>query len=458
MKKAGKIVSILTILLTIVLISILSFGGLYVKKQNRMDNILPDYLLGIDLNGGREVHLKIDDTTNEVVYDKDGKIIESPTDEDKENKENKVENIPVNKQESLTAENFEKSKEIIEQRIIKAGITDYKVRQLGNGDIFLTLPEYEGTDNLLSAIYTVGKFEILDADTKEVLLDDTYISSSRVGYGNDTTGATNIYLTIEFNKEGTKKLEEISKTYVSSKNDKGEDTTKKVSLEIDGEELLSTYFGQTITTGQLQLTIGSSASSSGTLDQALLQGSNLALLLDCGKLPLTYKISEQKYIASDITSEIVTTLLYVAIAIAIIILIGLTLCFRTRGLYLGLANIGYVALLLLVLRFTNVNITILGVLGIILSAVLTLVLSSMLAVKMKKTEKLTKEAFMNLEKNTLVSFVMVLIPIAILAVVSCFANYLPLISLGMILFWGMLVIVIYYIFIIRNLLISTIKE
>ena len=154
MKKTGRKLTIVTMLLVILLISIVSFGGFYVKKQNRMENILPDYLLGIDLNGGRQIQLKVDDTINEVVYDKDGNVIESPTEEDKTTEGNTVEKVAVNPEDSLTWDNFEKAKRIMEQRLKTAGITDYTVRLAGNGDIFLLLPEYEGTDNVLSAIYT----------------------------------------------------------------------------------------------------------------------------------------------------------------------------------------------------------------------------------------------------------------------------------------------------------------
>ena len=245
--------------------------------------------------------------------------------------------------------------------------------------------------------------------------------------------------------------------YVSSQNEEGETVNKEVRLEIDGETLLTTYFGETITTGQLQLTIGSSSSSSITMEQALLQGSNLSVLLDSGKLPLTYKISEQKYIESDITAENASILLYIVIGIAVLLLVYFVVRFKMRGFYLWLASIGYVALLLLVLRFTNVDITILGILGILLSSVLCIVFCSMLAGEMKKAEKLTQGEFKAMEKNIAISFVMALIPIIILAIVSCFANYLPLISLGMILFWGILILAIYYILIIRNIVINTIE-
>lgn len=457
MKKTGRKLTIVTMILVILLISIVSFGGYYVKKQNRMENILPDYLLGIDLNGGRQIQLKVDDTINEVVYDKDGNVIESPTEEDKTTEGNTVEKVAVNPEDSLTWENFEIAKQIMEKRLKTAGITDYTVRLSGNGDIFLVLPEYEGTDNVLSAIYTTGKFEILDDETNEVLLDDTSISGASVGYATSSTGATNIVLNINFNKEGKQKLEEISKVYISSQNEEGETVNKEVRLEIDGETLLTTYFGETITTGQLQLTIGSSSSSSITMEQALLQGSNLSVLLDSGKLPLTYKISEQKYIESDITAENASILLYGIIGIAILLLIYFVVRFKMRGFYVWLANVGYVALLLLVLRYANVDITILGILGILLSSVLCIVFCSMIAGTMKKAEKLTKGEFKALEKNIVTSFIMALIPIIILAIVGCFAKYLPLISLGMILFWGIFVLAIYYALIIRNIVINTIE-
>ena len=53
-----KTIKILTIILTIILVSMIGFIGIYVQKQNRMENIVKDYDYAMDLKGARIIAIK----------------------------------------------------------------------------------------------------------------------------------------------------------------------------------------------------------------------------------------------------------------------------------------------------------------------------------------------------------------------------------------------------------------
>ena len=55
--KAQKILNVVLVILIIVLVSVISFGGIYYKDKNKMSNHLPDYIMGTDLKGYRQVSL-----------------------------------------------------------------------------------------------------------------------------------------------------------------------------------------------------------------------------------------------------------------------------------------------------------------------------------------------------------------------------------------------------------------
>ena len=142
----------------------------------------------------------------------------------------------------LTVENYEKSKRIIEKRLKEYGVQDFNLRlNNNNGQIILELPENSNTDTLLANITYVGKFEILDSETKEVLLDYSKVKDAKAVYSNTDFG-TRVFLSIEFNDEGKAKLEEITKTYIETTDEEGNKTTKEISINIDDETLLETYF------------------------------------------------------------------------------------------------------------------------------------------------------------------------------------------------------------------------
>ena len=111
------------------LVTAISFGGIYIQNKGRMSNIIPEYSLGMDLQGSRKLGVIVDDSTNEVIYDKDGNVV-TEEGEDTTTKEE-----PVNPEEVLTKENFEKTKEIInkplqEERCLFERLLEYQEQHL----------------------------------------------------------------------------------------------------------------------------------------------------------------------------------------------------------------------------------------------------------------------------------------------------------------------------------------
>ena len=67
-----KKIKLLTIILAIVLVTMVAFFGVYVPVQNRMENKVKDYDYAMDLKGGRNVRLSVDNTVDTVIKDADG--------------------------------------------------------------------------------------------------------------------------------------------------------------------------------------------------------------------------------------------------------------------------------------------------------------------------------------------------------------------------------------------------
>lgn len=241
------------ILLLITVIVLISLVGIYVKKTYKYENILPEFKKGMEFTGSRITKIAVDTTEGQTAYDEEGNKVE----EYEEGQEGiTIVNEKINKDEVLTEENYKKSKEIIEKRLKQLEIKEYEIRlDYENGNIWLELPENEETDMIISGMYSAGKFEMIDTETEEVLLSNEEIKESAVMYSPDTTG-TQVYLAIVFDKEGTKKLEEISKTYVQTEDEEGNSVEKQVTVKLDGEEFMTTYFGSTIPNGQLTISMG----------------------------------------------------------------------------------------------------------------------------------------------------------------------------------------------------------
>lgn len=446
MKAKNNTLKIILAILVIILISLISFVGIFVKDKNRMKNILPDYQLGMDFAGGRVFNIKIDDTVNTEYYDKDGNKHESSSiEEGKEDKYTKKE-VPVNAEESLNDDNFEKTKNIVEDRLITLGVKEYEVRKNSHtGEIYITIPENKYADTIISQMTTRADFKIIDTDDKHELLTKDKIKDVKVGYGNTGTG-TAVFLNIQFDKEGTEKLKEISKNYTSTTDEEGNETKKQVDLVLDGETLLSTYFDEEIKDGLLQLSMGSTTNSqtSEQLQEYLNQASNLAVLLKSDTLPLTYKLDTNLYVQSELTNDVLQMLLIITLIVSVVIAILTIIKYKKLGLFSVISLIGYIAILLIALRYTNVVITIAGILGAILSSIMNYIYMTYVI----KNQKNDTKAF----KNVSIKFLGIYIPCLIISIVFSFMKYLPVASFGMVMFWSLIIMIVYNLVITRVLI------
>ena len=442
-EKIMKTIKIITISLLIVLVSMIGFFGIYKQNKNQMSNVVKDYTYAMDLNGARTIKLTLNtDNSDEVKKE----------------------------------ENYKPAKEIIEKRLKKLGAEEYKVNVNNeNGEITVQIPENLNTDTIVSNLTTVGKFEILDSETNDVLLDNNSIESSKVLYNRATSG-TSVYLEIAFNKDGKNKLEEISKTYVKTENNTTDENTttdenatteennteatentnetntenttseksSKTEKKIDDSELMSTTFDEPITSGKIQLSVGKATTDSTTLKGYVEQAQNVATVLDSGKLPVKYDMKKNQYILSNITEQDLT---YVAVTIAIIAIIAiivLIIKYKTNGLVAGIAYTGLAALYLLLIRYTNVVISIDSIFAITMMLAFNYIFTIILLSNIKKMKAENVEnAVQKSVTETYKKFFSRIIPVCILAIVFCFIKWTPINSFGMITFWGIVIIAIY---------------
>ena len=482
-KNIMKAVKISTIILLIILVSMIGFLGIYRQNKNQMSNVVKDYSYSMSINGARNIELVINTDTTEVIKDSEGNVIEDATDEEIEQNGYVTEEVAVNSDEIKTVENYNKTKEIIEKRLKKLGVEEYNISlNTKTGEIIVEIPEDDKTDTVVSNINTVGKFEITDSETGEVLLDNSNIKSSSVLYNTETNG-TSVYLEIAFNKEGKNKLEEISKTYVHEEDEttsedntveenateeQDEDTAteetvgKEITMKVDDNEIMTTSFEEPITTGKIQLSVGSATTDTKTLQGYISQAQNMATVLDRGNLPIKYEIEKNQDILSDINEEQIRN---IAVAIAVLGVIGIIILiikYKSKGLLAGISFIGLSAIYLLLVRYANVVISVESIFGIAIILILNFIFTFMLLDKIENNLKENKENKENAVNKATVEtykkFFDRIIPICIMVVAFCFIKWIPISSFGMISFWGLLMIAVYNVVITRYLLKVSVED
>lgn len=438
------------IILVIILLALISFGGIFIQKTKFVENILPEFKLGAELSGTRNIGLVVSTATDTIIYDKDGNVGE------KEGEGTTKQEVPVNPTETLTEENYRLAKEVIEKRLnsikavdanlnVKKAVDYYEIKQNEqNGNIVVKIPENSDTDMVLQYMAIKGTFNVVD-EQNNVLMNNSDIKKAQVVY-NSTDSGISVYLTIQFNKEGTQKLKDISNTFIKTTDEEGKETTKKISIKIDNTTVLSTYFSEEISTGMIQLTFGTASSKSEDLRNYVQEANNLATLLNTGNLPIAYTVDENRYILPDISNETFFVPAIIVLSIMVIAVLFLIIKYRVKGILGALSFTGYIASLLIIIRLTNVVVSIDGMVGILISIALNYVfIVYLLNGKKKEEQEFTyKQGFIN--------FLFVLIPIAVTTIIFSFISWIPIYSFGMTMFWGIVLIMLYNVILTKPLL------
>ena len=453
-----KKVKITTIILAIILISLVAFAGVYIKTQNRMENKVKDYQLGRELSGERMIEVSVVEDSDE-----DGTEINP---------------------ENLTVENYKIVKKTIEERLKNLGAQDYTVSlNEEDGTIRVELPEDEKTDDLAYYLTASGKVQIKEKDADTELISDSMIKKAQYTYTSNAEGAYQVYLELKLTKEGQAKIEELSNEYaflaseideIESATDTAEDeetatdeentdvtndgieetdtttqseesnTTKKIAvLTISGTE----YDIEKIEKNEVRVKMGGQTSNSTSVNNNLAKAAELSMLINSGKYPIEYEVTNNRFVYSDISEK---QLIYFALIVAILILIEfivMIIKYRSKGFLASISCIGFIAILSLLLRYTNVSISIEGIGAILLVIIINIVLICKILEKVK-TMDVVDEATTSTYKEVFLR----LVPVMIISLVFCFSGWSNLSSFGMIMFWGFVLIAAYNVIVTKTLL------
>lgn len=476
-----KKVKILTIVLAIILVTLIAFGGIYLPTQNRMENKVKDYELGRELDSQRVIELKIKENSTDNSEENSSEETTSTENESTENK--------------LTEKDYENAKKIMEKRLQALGAQDYTISlDKENGTVRVELAENDNVDMYIYYLYASQKITIKDTDSKDILLNDEMIKGAKYSYTSDSKGAYQVYEEIELTKDGQAKLNELLNDYAllatdvteienakkasESESTKTESTseentestentdeqnTESTETQSTTEETSSnsettkktaklyvndtTYDISKIEKGKITVKIGASSSNTTSVNNNISKAAEIAMLENAGKLPADYEVDTNRYEYSSITQKEIIYFAIVMIAILVITLLVYCVIYKKSGILASISFVGFVASFSLLIRYTNVAISIEGISAIIIVMIINLIINREILSKTKKMN-LVNEAVKSTYKNIYLK----LIPVGILTIVFCLSKWESLSSFGMIMFWGLVLTAIYNVIVTRTLL------
>lgn len=443
MKTRRKLSLALMILISLLII-LAGFVGIYTKNANKYSNIIPEYKLSSDLKGSTVLELKVSDSKNTTYYDKDGnKVDESEVTDENESNYTKKE-VEVNNKEDLTKENYNKTLKIFKERLKFLQVDQYRIDlDNQNGNMVLTF-EDDYPEDVKTILPMEGKLELIDSNTSDVILDYTDIKSSETNYAQTEDGYS-VYLTLKLTNDGVDKIKNIDKykNAETENKDSEESTTSttanKFKVEFDKEEIEEvSYDDIVLTKNSLRITIASKLTNTTTVNSKFNTATVVSKLATIGKTPVVYEISAEEYQNAVVNSNLLIGIIVALAVVIAIIIIYLIVKFKFNGLLAAITMLANIALFTVLIRVTDISISLNSFAGV----VALLVVNTCLVINILKENENKDKTFGSNLKTAYAKSMDVLIISLIIFAVFAFNSMAVISSMGLLLFWGWLVVLI----------------
>lgn len=451
MKNSKKLKLVLMILICILII-LVGFLGVYKKVGNAYKNILPDYKFASDLSGATVLEFEVDTGTETIYYDKYGNQVDSADVTEENESDYTKEEILINSSENLNTQNYRKVVEIMEKRLKFLQANQYSI-DLDNktGKIVLTF-EDDYPDDIKSILPMEGKFELVDSNTGDTILNYSDFTSAESSYAGLENGSYVTYINLKLNDSGIEKINNIEQYKTSVDNDeesetsdstKNETTTEEVTVNnfkimFDREEIAEVSYDDILVTGKtLRITTAQNLTSDSSINSQLNTNTIISKLATMGKLPVIYNLTAEEYVNSIDTENIdnVVSCLIGGLIGGIVVLI---LKNKSKGIIAAIAFVANISLFLIIIRLTGISISLNGFAGMFSLIILNILLVCNILGSIKEKDKTFTENIKNAYLKSIDAFVIVLIIFAVFA----FSSMTVINSMGLLMFWGWIVILL----------------
>ncbi len=239
---------------------------------------------------------------------------------------------------------------ILRTRLDKKGYTEAVISVQDGNKIRVEIPQVDDADEVLSVIGQTGELTFEDKAGKIWLNGEEHIKGAYVSTNRENG---EYVVVLQFNAKGQSKFAEATKAVLASS-----DSDKKIYIKLGGETVSSPTVNETINSSTAQIT------GYKTYEDA----QSIAAVIDSGRLPISYEVSESRSISSKIGDD---TINKSAIAGAVglgIIMILLMVIYGGMGLAATFSLVVYVLLYIIFLAIIpGVQLTLPGIAGILLS-------------------------------------------------------------------------------------------
>ena len=255
--------------------------------------------------------------------------------------------------DQVTEDDLNAVQAVLRNRLDSQGYYEATVSRQNNKRVRVEIPSVLDTEEAVSVLGATAKLTFTDKDGNVILEGGSDVKSATAAYeAVDSTGKKGNVVKLVLTDSGREKFAEATakvSTYADGEN--------YISIKLDEDVISSPRVSETINSNDCVIT-GDFDSESAKV---------LAGQIQSGQLPFSLKVAELRSVGAQLGEKALSNSIFAgAIGLAIVILF-MIIMYRLCGFIAGIALVGYVAIVALILGLIKVNLTLPGIAGIILT-------------------------------------------------------------------------------------------
>ncbi len=314
--KAKSIVKLILALVVIAALVVVTFTGVTIGSYQMLP-ITENVKLGLDIAGGSYVEYQA------IEGDKN------------------LSDISTNDIDTTVA--------ILRQRATSQGYTEAVVTYMNNGRFRVELPDVKDPNEASQLLGKVAKLTFTEPDGT-VVVEGTDIKNATYQYGQATDEGYQHFVSLELTSEGAKKFADATARLIG----------QAISINLDETVVAAP-------TVQTEITDGNAVITMGNTEEAETEARNIASLIRSGQLPFALEEVGLSTVSATLGQNSFANALLAGIISVIIIAIFMIVLYRLLGLVASLALLIYAVITIFILGLFQVNLTLPGIAGIVLS-------------------------------------------------------------------------------------------
>ena len=257
-----------------------------------------------------------------------------------------------NTMDSVSEEDLNTVVTILRTRLTMMNYTEANVTKQGDKRVRVEIPSVKDANEAEALLGTTAKLNFTDKDGVEVLTSADVKDAAAVFDAVDSTGTKQHHVKLTLTDEGAKKFGDATArvaTYTTGEN--------FIAINLDGVPVSTPSVRERIDSTECVIT--------GEFDAE--QAKTLASQIKSGQLPFALKNIEMRTIGAQLGEGALNKALLAGGIGLVLVMLFMIIMYRLCGFIASIALIAYVAIVALILNYANVNLTLPGIGGIILT-------------------------------------------------------------------------------------------